>query len=117
MDIHIKGSSKYFSQNLIWSTIIVVFGLIASFLSIWFFPILPEKCYGWFAGLWHAEAALGNLLFSTFDPERLIMAPVHTSGYAFGFWFGVIADILAIIILTILVLTFFLMFIREKNKE
>lgn len=117
MNISIKVQKKSFFQNLILSTAIVAFSIIVSFLAIWFTPILPEKCYGWIAGAWHAEAALGNLLISAFDSERLIMAPVHTTGYTFGFWFEITMEVLATLILIILAFTFFLMIIREMNKE
>jgi len=77
-------------QNYGYITIVWIFWFIVAY----FYNIKPDYEYGWAWGLlWHGPLTIPSWIISFFDSDKYCMAPLHTSGYSFWWWFMLIGNI------------------------
>jgi len=85
----------------------IIIGFVIMFVLAWVFDIVPDKEYGWFAGLFHGGWIVPNYIFSWFT-DTLTKAPIHTKAYNVCWWIGCISGIWYFVVnlINVLVLIF-----------
>lgn len=80
---------------LVSSLIGFAIGIIVHVLICYFaFPILADKVYGWWGGIWQGLFVIGNALISVFKEGWYVIAPQHTGAYMVWWWISAIWIIL-----------------------
>lgn len=81
-------------QNYGCIAIAYVFWLVIASI----YNIKPDYEYGFVWGmLWHGPLIFPNWIISFFVPGKYCMAPLHTSGYTFWWWFYLVVNSYGII--------------------
>ena len=57
------------------------------------FPIVVDKVYGWFGGLFHGAFLIPNWVISWFANGHLLKAPLYSGAYNVCWWVGVVLSI------------------------
>lgn len=73
-------------------------GLLVQILICYFaFPILADKVYGWWGGIWQGLLVIGNALIAIFKEGWYVIAPQHTGAYMVWWWIFAIWTLLVFI--------------------
>ena len=62
--------------------------LIIAFGLALLFPIVVDKVYGWFGGLFHGAFLIPNWIISWFANGHLLKAPLYSGAYNVCWWIG-----------------------------